>query len=40
MKALDTSNKEKAELRQWVEAQVEEIEPLKEKVKDVGESTV
>lgn len=40
MEALDASNKEKAELRQWVKAHVEQIESLKEKVKDVGDSAV
>lgn len=40
MEALDASNKEMAELRQGVEAQVEEIEFLKADVKGASESAV
>ncbi|XP_022883708.1 optineurin-like [Olea europaea var. sylvestris] len=39
-KALEASNKEKAELRQRAEAQAEEIESLKAEVKVVGESAM
>lgn len=37
---LKALNKEKLKLRQWAEAQVEEIESLKVEVKVVGETAV